>query len=487
MKVLLIQPPHYYDGGSRPPTNFLLGLGYIARVLHNAGHQVDVLDIWAHQWTNQEVIHNIQNIDHDIIGISAFSTQYAYVKWLIAELRKYSKAKIAVGGALATFSAEIVLKHTQAEICVIGDGELTFLEALKNLDNLKTVEGIYFKQNGEIIKNSPRKYIQNLDNIEFPDWDLFPIEIYLKNCAVFGYPNIKAMNIVTSRGCPWDCRFCSKTFSGVRLRSIDNVIDEIKELKRRYDIRGIAFNDELVLINKQRAYELCEKIEPLQIKWSCQGRVNNVDLDLLKRMKKAGCLSVGYGVESGSQTILDGMNKKTTVAQAHTALRDTVKAGLIPIVQMMYGYPGETRETLQETIDFFKNVVFLGPEIINSLRLSATIPLPGAELYERAVKDGLISNEEKFLEELSAGYMHNVQKLLVNFTDFSKDEFWRLKNDTERMIKNEQVKRHPVRFLIGLLLLRLKQIVPYYKKWGLKATIKTVTKKLFPLKKVIQS
>ena len=427
MKVLLIQPPHYYDGGSRPPTNFPLGLGYIARVLHNAGHQVDVLDIWAHQWTNQEVIQNIRNIDHDIIGISAMSTQYAYVKWLIAELRKYSKAKITVGGALATFSAEIVLKHTQAEICVIGEGEVTFLDVLKNLDNLKTVEGIYFKQNGEIIKNSPRKYIQNLDTIEFPDWALFPLEIYLKNCAVFGYPHIKAMNIVTSRGCPWDCCFCSKNFSGVRLRSIDNVIDEIKELKRRYAIRGIAFNDELVLINKQRAYELCQKIEPLQIKWSCQGRVNNVDFDLLKRMKKAGCLSVGYGVESGSQTILDGMNKKTTVAQAHTALRDTVKTGMKPIVQMMYGYPGETRETLQETIDFFKNAVFLGPEIINSLRLSATVPLPGAELYERAVKDGLISNEEKFLEELSAGYMHNVQKLLVNFTDFSKDEFWRLK------------------------------------------------------------
>ncbi len=214
MKVLLVQPPHYYDGGSRPPTNFPLGLGYIARVLHDIDCRVDILDIWAHQWTNQEVIQKIQGLNHDVIGISALSTQYAYVKWLISELRENSRAKIVVGGALATFSPEIVLRHTGADICVTGEGEVTFPEILQNLNNLETVKGIYYKSNGEIFTNPPREYIRNLDTVEFPDWDSFPVDIYLQNGTVFGYPHIKAMNIVTSRGCPGAAAFVPRHSAG---------------------------------------------------------------------------------------------------------------------------------------------------------------------------------------------------------------------------------------------------------------------------------
>ncbi len=277
---------------------------------------------------------------------------------------------------------------------------------------------------------------------------------------------------------PWSCRFCSKTFSGVRLRSIDNVIEEIRELMQKYNIRGVAFNDELVLINKQRAHELCDKIGPLHIKWSCQGRVNNVDLDLLKRMKQAGCVAVGYGIESGSQTILNAMNKKATVEQARNALRDTVKAGMIPIVQMMYGYPGETRETLLETIDFFKSTPFLGADVVNSIILSATVPLPGAELYEQTVKDGRIDDEEKFLGVLSDGYMQDVENLLVNFTDFNEDEFWRLKKDTEQKIKEAQIRRYFLKYIINIIMLRMGQFASYYKRAGLKKTLKAILLKL---------
>lgn len=428
MKILLIQPPHYYEGGSRGPSVFPIGLGYLARVLLNLGYDVEVFDIWAHQYSNKQVIKKIEKSNYDVVGISALSTQYKYVKWLTSELREHSDNSIIVGGALTTLNPEIVLRNTKTDICVIGEGEITFPSIIKNIDNLKRVNGIMFKEDGNLIENPPREYIEDLDTIEFPAWDLFPIEIYLKNCHVWKYEKIRAMNIITSRGCPWNCRFCSKTFRGVRLRSIDNVIEEIKELGGRYNIKGVYFNDELVLINKKRAYELCDKIRDLNLRWSCQGRVNLVDFDLLRRMRECGCVAIGYGVESGSQKILDNMNKQITVKQIEDAIKNTVKTGIYPAMQMMFGYPGETRETVGETVDLFRRIPYVGP-----VSFAVTTPLPGTELYDYALKQGLIGDEEEYLEKLEAGYVH-YRKVLVNLTDFNDGEYHRTKAEAEKKI-----------------------------------------------------
>ena len=464
MKILLIQPPHYYNGRSREPAFFPLGLGYIAKALLKSGNEVDVLDIWAHQYSHEEVVQKIQELDYDVAGVSALSTQYAYVKWLIAELKRYSDAPVVVGNALATFTPEIVLSNTEADICVIGEGEITFGEVIENIDNLECVKGIYFARNNELVKNPPREYIKNLDEIDFPAWDLFPMDIYLKHCRVYG-TNIPAMNVITARGCPYNCRFCSKTFQGVRFRSVDNVIKEINELIKKYAIRGIFFNDELLVTNKKRVYELCDKIEPLNINWNCQGRVNLVDFDLLRRMKKAGCVAIGYGIESGSQTILNNMNKQVTVEQAEKALEDTVKVGMYPIMQMMYGYPGETRKTLQETVEFVKKIPYVGP--VGAL--AVTTPLPGAELYYYSLERGLIKDEEKYLEQLAGGYMHDGTRPLVNFTEFDDEDFYRLKWETESAIWVYQKKKYP---LLRLVKDFLRVILPYIQKYGYKQTIR---------------
>lgn len=478
MKILLIQPPHYYDGKSRLPDFPPLALGYIAKILLNLGHDVEVLDIWAHQWTNEEVLKKLQKLDYDIAGISAISTQYAYVKWLTAELKNTNSGKIIVGGALATFSPELVLENTQTDICVIGEGEITTKDLFENFDNLSKVKGIYFKQDGEIVKNLPREYVKDLDSIiEIPAWDLFPMDIYLKHCRVFGRPDIKALNVITMRGCPYNCRFCSRTFfKGMRFRSVDKVVQEIQWLMEKYGIRGIFFTDDTFVANKKRVYELCDKLEPLNIKWNCQGRANLVDIELLKRMKKAGCVAVGYGIESGSQRILNNMNKKVTVEQAERALRDTVKVGMLPIVQMMYGYPGETRETLQETVQFFKQIPYLGPRgILTAIDFTPTTPLPGSELYDQTLKKGLIKNEEKYLYSLEAGYMPDGARLLVNFTEFNNEEFYQLMQKTEREIFKNHVKYYLFRFMMDYPLMRFRTLLSYLKEYGWKQTTKRIT------------
>jgi len=482
MKVLLIRIPQGYSEAI-----FSLGLAYIARTALKSGHDVEVLDIPAHNYTDEKVVQRIKHLDYDVVGISALSMQYAYTKWLASELKKCNPNKIVVGGHLATYSPEIVLRNTEADICVIGEGEITFNEMLANLDNLEDVKGICFKQDDKVIKNPPREYIQNLDSIEFPAWDLFPIDIYIENSRFIRHPNIKCMWVLGSRGCPYNCRYCSKEFFKVRFRSVDNIVAEIKELTGKYpQVKGILFGDELLGLNKKWMYELCDKVEPLNMIWRCDTRVNLVDFELLKRMKKAGCAVVEYGIESGSQTILDNMNKKVSVEQAENAVRETIKAGISPRIFMMYGYPGETKETLKETIDFFKRLPYLSFYTITMVRpFSLTTPLPGSELYNQVLKEGLIENEDKYLENLiphtvpDSAWRDDMTVLpRLNLTKFGEKEFYQLKRKTENEIVWGNMRRHPLPFARDYLPYLLRRVaagvtgvVPYLRRHGLKQTI----------------
>jgi radical SAM superfamily enzyme YgiQ (UPF0313 family) len=445
MKILLIQPPHYYEGGKRPPESFPLGLAYISKALLDAKVDVEVLDIWAHDYIQEQVVKKIKEMSFDVVGISAISSQYGYVKWLANELKKISDVPIVVGGALATLSPDIVIKNSKVDVCVIGEGEVTAVEVVKNINDLRDVDGIFFKDNKKIIVNKPREYRKNLDEIPFPAWDVLPIEIYFRNMRIGKFSNLRTMNVISARGCPFRCRFCSKTFKGVRLRSVKNIVKEIKELKKKFGIEAIIFSDELVVVNRERTYELCDGLEKLNIIWGCQGRVNTVDYDILKRMKEAGCVDVGYGMESGSQKILDNMNKQITVQQSEKAIEEAFRAKLDVTPQMMFGYLGETRETLLETVNLFKRIKYVG-----GVGLSITTALPGTELYEYAKKKGLIKNEEKYLESLSDGYMKDKlrdSRSFINFTEFDKEEFFKLKGLVEHAIFLAQMKRYPLRIL----------------------------------------
>lgn len=473
MKVLLINPPHEYGGSNRAPEVFPLGLGYIATALLKGGHEVEVLDIYAHQYMQQEVEQKIKGSSYGVVGIGALSTQYQYIKWLTAQLRKYHEGKIVLGNALATLTPEIVLKNTETDICVMGEGETTITELVDNLDNPEKVKGICFKRDGAVVKNPPREYIEDLDSTGLPAWGLFPIEIYLRHAFLFRHPFVKTASIITGRGCPYSCNFCSKIFKGVRFRSVDNVIEEIRELKQRYGVRGIVFQDDLITVNKERLYELCQKIKPLNLKWQVEGgRVNLIDLDLLRAMKEAGCVAIGYGIESGSQVILDNMNKKITVEQAERVLNDTVRVGMRPIVFLMYGYIGETRQTVEETVRFIQRVPVSGPVF-----MAPTTPLPGTKLYDHALERGLIGDEEEYLERLRDGFAGFEGAPLVNLTQFTEEEFSQLKRDAERRINLAQIRKRPFSFLREWLLAGLHYLHAFGVIKGLKIGLAEVIKR----------
>lgn len=409
----MILPPHF----QRKAICFPFGFGYIAQYLLNEGHHVEVLDIFANEYSKEQVVDILSKKFFDFYGISAFSTQYSYVKWLTKEIKEMNcSSTIVVGGPLGSYSPDIVLNNTNADVCCIGEGEITFPDLIQNNNNRSIVKGIAFKEDRKIVKTEPREYISDLDSLPTPVWDLFPVDIYLKN-------NSSSFAIITSRGCPYNCGFCSRTFKSVRYRSVDNVMAEIKQVIKKYNIKSIQFLDELFVANKQRILAFCERLSPLNLKWGCQGRINLVDKDILKRMKGAGCVYVGYGVESGSQKILDKMDKKIKVEDSVRVVNETFDVGLEPTIQMMYGYLGENDETLEETISFFDKI----NRPIYRPQLSPLVPLPNSPVYEYAIKNNLITNEERYLDSLQAGYLQYTKKhpLLVNMTEFGDEEYWR--------------------------------------------------------------
>jgi len=444
MKVMMIQLPHFYSATSRPATLYPIGIGYLASILRK-NHVLVPLDLWIDNVSVDKAMKLIDNNVPDIFCISTYSTQYAYLKEFVKRLKvKYPNIKIIAGGPGATFSYSVFLRDNPIDFCVIGEGEITLPELLDNIGHAVDVEGIAYIDKGEIVRTKERKQIADIDHLPFPDRDFFNFKKYLKNSkAERGlFKGLRSTNIIAGRGCPYKCTYCSKTFSGIRLRSVSKIEEEIKYLISKYDLEAIEFNDELVVVNKKRILEICECLKKLGIKWGCQGRINLVDEEILKAMKDSGCMYIGYGVESFDQGILDRMKKQIKVDQIIPVIEMTRKIGINPIIQYMYGFPGENEVTIKKTIEFFKR-------INHSYVGFITTPLPGTELYENAICRGLIKDEESYLIQLDSGY--NRGEPIINMTEFSSEELVRKRYQLIKSINGNYYRKHPLIYLKYLI------------------------------------
>lgn len=436
-KMLLVQGPHDEREGT---ALFPLGLGYIARVLHDIGVAVEVLDAHAERHSPQDTLAALKKKEFDLVGITALSTQYGFVKWIADEIRAYRpSAKIIVGGQLAHYNPRTVIENSAVDVCVIGEGEITIQDIIYNLDDLSGVAGIAYRdQNGQYRRNQDRPRISNVEAIPFPYWNVFKLDHYFTT-GFYGSRARRAINVLSSRGCPYSCTFCSLSFPNVTYRAVDNVIEEIKTLKENYGVDGIMFADELFIIDKKRVYEFCEKIKPIGVSWGGQGRANIVNDDerLLRTMKESGAAYVGFGLESATSEILTKMQKKATVQQNINCIKTARKVGLHVVAQYMFGFPGETLETIKAGVDFFKEVNYCPPVGLNApCHISLTTPLPGSQLYEDSKKSGIIADEDEYLTRISRGYFYN-EEVIVNLTQFSDEELIDLKHTAQQtMVQN---------------------------------------------------
>lgn len=360
MKILLINPisRRRYDN-----LRFPLGLSYISETLINSGHQVEILDLAVIEWNMRWLEAGISSgryRDIDAVGVTGLISEYKNIKGISTLFKKYHPDKpIVLGGAFATSMPQELLEKTDVDIIVAREGEATareLFEKLESGEDIFDVRGIFFKKNGQVIFTGQRDDFSDLDAIGFPSRKGFNIEAYFYNSPLAMFASRRTLNMITSRGCPYSCFYCDKRMWGskCRIRTPKNIVEEIIYLINTFRIDSIVFHDDTFNIDAGRVTEFCNLLmdNHIRINWLANCRVNNITLELSKTMRKAGCRMVAYGIESGSQAVLDSMKKGVRLEKAAEAIKATWRAGIIPFGYLMIGWFDETKRQVIDTINF---------------------------------------------------------------------------------------------------------------------------------------
>lgn len=401
-KILLINPPFYRLMGSHF-NGLALGLLYVSSVLKNNGYEMSVYNadfFDGENYLNQEeIFHNymeykkilnnpehviwkeikrkIEEISPDVVGITMHTGTYKSAK-NIAAIVKYisSDIMVSVGGPHPTLDPEGVLHNDlNIDFAVRGEGEYTFLELIQEKDK-ENILGLSYKKRSHIINNPDRPFIEDLDVIPFPDRE-----------AVIDADKHDLASIITGRGCPFLCSYCAspRLWKGkVRFRSAGNVIQELVKIENRIKDRILYFSDDTFTMNKERTKEICEKMisAGLKIKWKCDTRVDTLDAKLINVMKKAGCIRIKIGVESGSERILTKINKGINKDIIRKGVRLIKNQGVPITIYLMAGFPGETTEDLLETVKFAEELD------VNYNSVSIFAPYFGTHIYHDLEQTG---------------------------------------------------------------------------------------------------
>jgi len=393
--VLLVNPlPQYVKGINKegsiyPP----LGLAYIASVLEKFGHECEILDANVLRLENNNVLNFISSHNPGIIGIYSNIITAKSSLELLKKIKEEFKDKITVcGGPFPTVEPVVFLKH--GDIVVRGEGEYKMLK-IANGEKIGRISGISFKRNNKIIHNKSEKFISDLDSLPFPAYHLLP---KLKIYRMRGRKS-PAVPILTSRGCPYSCIYCTKSIFGscFRARSPENVLKEIEFLINEFGAKEIDIFDDNFSLDMNRAEKICDAIikNRYNIAINCQNglRVDRMTKNLIKKLKDAGVFKVGIGIESGNEKILRTIKKQIHLKQVETVVKWFRDVGIIVYGFFMIGLPGDNPKTMQDTIDFAKRV---NPDIANFM---ITMPIPGTELYNIVEKYGKFIHNIKFGSE----------------------------------------------------------------------------------------
>jgi radical SAM superfamily enzyme YgiQ (UPF0313 family) len=405
MKILLIQPPNFNKLFCESPNRLQgqvgfyppLGLMYIASYLRKfSHHDVAILDTLIEKMDYEDISEQIRIHNPDAVGISV--TSFTLIDaYKTAQIVKETKpdTRVIMGGPHINLYPRETLGLPAVDIVVRGEGEITMKELLDQMQeesSLTKIEGIGYKINGKLYFTKNREFIKDLDILPFPARDITPFKKYY---SIFGTDRTSTI-LMTSRGCPYSCAFCFReSGSYFRARSAKNVVDEIEQCCRM-SISEFFIFDETFTINKKRVQDICDEIirRDLQIQFDMRTRVDIVCEELLTKLKKAGCKRIQYGVESGSQKILNLMKKGITIEQIYETFRLTKKIGIDTYADFMLGYPTETKEDMYKTISF---AMELNPDFV---QFAITTLYPGTELYQTAFKKQILDSD--FWKEFSA-------------------------------------------------------------------------------------
>ncbi len=451
MNVLLISPliqecNYVGDYHSRWPQ---LGLAYIASTLEGKGHRVGILEkklLSGPEYPNSEdqlgrvdrlILKGIEEFKPNLIGLTA-TTPVIMDAYRTARLIKsvYPELPIVLGGRHATSEPFYTLKQcSDIDIICRGEGEITMSE-LAGGGPREEIKGIIYRRDGEFIENPPRPILEDLDELPFPAWHLLDADFYFRpNISVMRGDYMRTATIMRSRGCPYRCAFCQSPElldiygrNYIRYHSAKRVISEIEYLMARFGVSGISFNDDMFSLNRNRALDICNAIIAKGINRTLRFTVNlrsdRVDAGVLDALKRAGCIHVIYGSESGSEFTLRRMNKSLSVLKNIEAVTLTKQYGLTAESNIIIGSPGETEKDFLQTIGFLKKAA---PD---KIFISKFYPLPGTQFFRQLTEEGVLQRPDDW-DKINELYVENDA---FTFANMEPRRFVALRNKLAREI-----------------------------------------------------
>lgn len=433
MKVLLVNPARYMkDTYINPPVHLL----YIAQSIRRTGHEAEIVDVpylldaKPNQFNRHDdsVIEHILSKEFDILGIGSVVSSYYYCETLVKTVReKRPGVPIIVGGSVGLPVKELWEENAPVDYICESDGELVIEKFMRSypddIDAVKKIPGLhYLDENGKYVGNQP-ELPMNLDYIPFLEYDEVDIEYFIDNQRRWVKELLSAGNyefsederflpLIMSRGCVYNCTFCFHFNRLHRKHSPEYIADNVRFLMEKYGATAFYILDDLTIINKKWLTDVCDKL--IEVKsgarfFSGGGKPGVVDLEILEHMKAAGFRRISYGIESGSQTILDIMKKQTKVEDNYQAIQLTKQVGMPFSVNIVFGMPGETIKTMTETQDLLIRLDLRSQDYYAAL----AVPYPGSALFEEVQKKGIIKDTREYLLHLGGygDYRYNLTDL----------------------------------------------------------------------------
>lgn len=393
-RVLLINPPYSMEIGKDRKETYEyaiippIGMLTIAGELEKNNYIVDFIDAELEFLNDKQLVDKILELKPHVVGIYCITANFRRLVELSKQVKNKLNSLIFFGGPHVWHNWFETISTDAVDFAIIGEAEKTCVEVLAKLNNkesLKDIKGIAYKENGEIVFTDTRPFLKNLDEIAYPAFHLVDINKYKPSPQhILRKPFVPMM---VARGCPFKCTFCyvPYLFEGTyRVRSVDHVIGEIKQLVEKHGIKEIQFMDDLFGANKRWLEAFLDKIieEKIDITWSCLTRIDVMDWELAKKMKKAGCWCIFFGMESLDQEVLDAINKRQTVEQIRTAIKSCKKVGIQIRANFILGSPTETPEKAKKMI---KELCKLNPDYV---KFNVMCPYPGTKIYDEITKEG---------------------------------------------------------------------------------------------------
>ncbi|MGH7813057.1 MAG: B12-binding domain-containing radical SAM protein [Candidatus Binataceae bacterium] len=486
MKVTIVRPPYLMAAGTLPlPIAPPLGVAYLAGSLRAAGHQAVIVDSLGEAPFHQtpcfddrmravglpiaDIVARIPD-DSDLIGVSCmFSQDWPYARRVIQAVRQHFPHPLIVAGGehITAWALQALATDPEIDLCVLGEGEETIVEIAEcqaRNGDFAELKGLAIRRGGKPVLTPPRDRIRNIDSIPPPAWDLTPVDAYLDNCLGYGVDRGRNLPALATRGCPYQCTFCSSpTMWTTRWMARDPglLLDEIQGYIDRYQVTNIDFYDLTATMKKDWTLAFCELIEKRGMKFTFQvpqgTRSEVLDREVCGALYRARCRNLTYAPESGSPAVLKRIKKRIHLDKMRHSIRAAVKAGMIVKINTILGFPDETRREVWQTIALMARMALAG---VHDVGIAVFSPYPGSELFNQLRERGKLpeTDDEYFLSLAyyisltnTAAYCDNLSSRelgrwrLVGYCAFFGVQFavrpWRLFRTAYNLIVNRQESR----------------------------------------------